>query len=159
MAKSQPVMPRKKPGKPAAAGGAARTRPAGSSASGTTPLVRLETAHPERMNNEQVARTTNRAFNQYLKITRRDRNLLRRHEKHLREGAKEPVGVLARHPRRERQTETAEMLPQKCSLGLPRHLQRAVVCRRGSGRDEHGLLPVEKVQELAFAGDVVEADV
>ena len=88
LAKSQPVMPRKKPGKPAAAGGAARTRPAGSSASGTTPLVRLETAHPERMNNEQVARTTNRAFNQYLKITRRDRNLLRRHEKHLREGAK-----------------------------------------------------------------------
>ncbi len=85
LAKSQPVMPRKKPGKPAAvAGGAAQTRPA----AGTTPLVRLETAHPERMNNEQVARTTNRAFNQYLKITRRDLNLLRRHEKHLREGAK-----------------------------------------------------------------------
>ncbi len=81
---------RKKPAKPGVAGSAARTRPAASTSPTheTATLIRLGTAHPGLTNIQQQARTTNRAINQYLKLTARDRRLLQRHEKHLRAGAK-----------------------------------------------------------------------
>jgi diguanylate cyclase (GGDEF)-like protein len=65
-------------------------------------IVRLALTHPDLSNIEQVARTTNRAINRYLKITRREQNLLRRHEKHLSEGARKFAEVfydyLFEHP-------------------------------------------------------------